>query len=102
MAEHWQTFSYQRAELNDNTNINLLNNKLFNYIDTYEILLEQKKLLKETLIKMDNLDEKAKLINNIVGVIILINNEIINLINDLDIDKNNKLEDTLDIKSDDS
>ena len=44
-----------------------------NYIDTYEILLEQKKLLKETLIKTNDLDEKTKLINNIVDIDLKIN-----------------------------
>ena len=44
-----------------------------NYIDTYEILLEQKKLLKETLIKTNDLDEKTKLINNLVDIDLKIN-----------------------------
>ena len=35
--------------------------------------LEQKKLLKETLIKTDNLDEKTKIINNIVDIDLKIN-----------------------------
>lgn len=44
-----------------------------NYIDTYEILIEQKKLLKDTLIKTNDLDEKTKLINNIVDIDLKIN-----------------------------